>query len=195
MSAIGDAPVAFSRLDETTAEDWKRIEELDRPFMAATADRVLRHLECLREAQKSMSCDRYDHSLQTATRAFRDGQDEEMIVAALFHDIGDVLAPHDHGALAADILKPFVASKTEWLLRHHPVFQGYYFFDKIGQDRHARERYRGHPAFELTAMFCEKYDQVAFDPHYESMPIQEFEPMVRRLFALPPWERNPRARE
>lgn len=180
-------PVRFASLAQTTVQDWQRIEELDRPFLASTPERVLAHLLALRDGPASMEVGRYEHSLQTATRAFRDGRDEELVVAALLHDIGDLLAPYDHGAFVAAVLKPFVSPGTEWLLRHHPVFQGYFFFDKIGKDRHEREQYRGHPAFEATALFCERYDEVAFDINYESMPLAAFEPMVRRIYAREPW--------
>jgi len=185
--ATNSGPVRFASLAETTVEDWQRIEEIERPFLSATADRVLGHLLALQDSPASMEVGRYEHSLQTATRAFRDNQDEETVVAALLHDIGDLLAPHDHGAFVAAVMKPFISPATEWLLRHHPVFQGYFFFDKIGKDRHERDRYRGHPAFERTVLFCERYDQVAFDINYESMPLAPFEPMVRRLFAREPW--------
>jgi len=187
VDATNSGPVRFASLAETTVEDWQRIEEIERPFLSAHADRVLGHLLALQGTPESMEVGRYEHSLQTATRAFRDNQDEETIVAALLHDIGDLLAPHDHGAFVAAVMKPFVSPTTEWLLRHHPVFQGYYFYDKIGKDRLERERYRGHPAFEPTVLFCERYDQVAFDFKYESMPLASFEPMVRRLFAREPW--------
>lgn len=179
--------VKFKRLDETTVEDWKRIEELDQPFYAATADRVLAHLEELRQGQPSMEVGRYEHSLQTATLARRAGESEEYVVAALLHDIGDLLAPYDHGVLAAEVLKPFVSPSTYWLVRNHPVFQGYFFYDKIGQDRDKREMFRGHPDFEATALFCERYDQVAFDAAYDTLPVKAFEPQVRRLFAREPW--------
>jgi len=181
--------VKFSRLDETTAADWERIEQLERPFIAATADRVLSHLNALKEeGPLSMEVGRYEHSLQTATRALHDQQSEEMIVAALLHDIGDLLAPHDHGEIAANILKPFVTPMTYWVVRLHPIFQGYFYFDKIGHDRNAREKFRGHSAFETTARFCERYDQVAFDIRYPNLPLETFEPMVRRIFAREPWK-------
>ena len=119
--------------------------------------------------------DRFEHSLQTATRAHRDGADEEMIVCALLHDIGDSLAPYNHGPLAAEVLRPYVSEQNAWLVRHHEIFQGYFFFHHIGRDRHERERFRGHPAFQITADFCEKWDQAAFDPNYDTMPLSAFE--------------------
>lgn len=188
MSQTSQEVVKFKSLDEVTADQWKLIDEMEKPFFLATADRVLLHLRALdTEGPISMEVGRFDHSLQTATRAFRDAQSEDMVVAALLHDIGDLLAPHDHGEIAAAIVKPFVSPKLYWMVKYHPIFQGYYFYDKIGKDNNERERYRNHPAFELTAHFCERYDQVAFDRNYENMPLDAFEPMVRRVFAREPW--------
>ncbi|MDH3970240.1 MAG: HD domain-containing protein, partial [Rhodospirillales bacterium] len=130
--------------------------------------------------------DRYRHSLQTATRALRDGADEETVVVALLHDIGDPIAPENHSEVAAAILRPFISEDNYWLLKHHGVFQGYYYFDKIGRDRDARERFRGHPCYEKTVMFCERWDQTSFNPDYDTLPLETFEPMVRRIFAREP---------
>jgi predicted HD phosphohydrolase len=127
--------------------------------------------------------DRLEHSLQTATRAFKDGRDEEYVVCALLHDMGDILGPRNHADIAAAILKPFVSEQNHWMVEQHGIFQGYYFFHYIGLDREAREQHRGHPAFEHTAQFCHLYDQAAFDPAYESMPLSAFEPMVHRVFS------------
>ena len=107
-------------------------------------------------------------------------------MVALLHDIGDSIAPDNHSALAAAVLRPFVSEENHWLVKHHGVFQGYYFWHHIGGDRDARERYRGHPCFEMTANFCERWDQRAFDPDYETLPLEAFEPAVRRLFAKEP---------
>lgn len=131
--------------------------------------------------------DRYAHSLQTATWAEDAGECEEIIVAGLLHDIGDSLAPHNHAVLGAEVLRPFVSRHTYWMLKHHDVFQGYYFWDKVGRDRDARERFRDHPAFEMTVRFTGDYDQTAFDPAYKTRPIGHFEPMVRRIFARDSW--------
>ena len=107
-------------------------------------------------------------------------------MVALLHDIGDILAPHNHSQFAASVLRPYVSEENHWLVLHHGIFQGYYFFHHLGQDRDARDRFRGHPCFEMTADFCERWDQVSFDPDYDSAPLETFEPMVRRLFARSP---------
>jgi predicted HD phosphohydrolase len=178
----GEERARFTRMDEGTAADWAIITQQFAPFAARLADRVLAHLRLLQGDRGGFAVDRFQHSLQTATRAHRAGEGEEYVVCALLHDVGDLLTPWTHADVAAVILRPFVSEENHWMVQHHPVFQGYYFFHHVGGDRHARERYRGHPCFERTALFCERYDQTAFDPSYDTMPLAAFEPMVRRLF-------------
>jgi predicted HD phosphohydrolase len=179
--------VSYVRMEDGTAEDYALVKELAKPFVAATADRVLAYMPQLRFSYEGDQVDRYEHSLQTATRAFRDGADEETVTAALLHDIGDMLAPENHSDLAAALLQPYVSRTTHWIVKHHGIFQGYYYFHHYGKDRNAREQFRGHPAFEKTIEFCSKWDQMAFDPSYDTMPLSAFEPIVRRVFAQPAW--------
>ena len=188
MNAVGEErTVGYVRMDEGTVEDYALAMELAGPFMATTPERILAFLDSLHYSFPGGRIDRYAHSLQTATRAEDAGECEEIVVAGLLHDIGDSLAPRNHASIGAEILRPFVARHTYWMLKHHDVFQGYYFWDKIGLDRNARDRYRGHPAYEMTVRFTGDYDQMAFDPAYETRPIEHFEPMVRRIFARKPW--------
>lgn len=172
----------FRRFDECTKEDMEIIGKHMAGFRDELPERVIAHLELLKGDCGGFNVDRYEHSLQTATRAHRDGRDEEYVVCALLHDIGDTLAPFNHGALAANIMKPFVSDeKNLWMMEHHTAFQGYYFFEFIGADKNAREKYRDHPAYEHTKEFIDKYDMPAFDENYDTMTIEEFEPMVRRV--------------
>ena len=188
MSAVAEErKVGYVRMDEGTVEDYALATALAQPFMAATPERLLAFMECLHYTFPGGQIDRYAHSLQTATRAEDAGECEEIIVAGLLHDIGDSLAPRNHASIGAEILRPFVSRHTYWMLKHHDVFQGYYFWDKIGLDRNARDRYRDHPAYDMTVRFTGDYDQMAFDPAYETRPIEHFEPMVRRIFARKPW--------
>ena len=179
--------VSFTRMDQGTAEDYALVMRIaEEHKQEHLADQVLGMLRLMAGPMLGYRIDRYQHSLQSATRAMRDGAEEEMIVAALLHDVGDVVAPDNHSALAAAVLRPYVSEATHWIVLHHGIFQGYYFFHHIGQDREARERYRGHPQFEACADFCERWDQTSFDPDYDSAPLETFEPMVRRLFAREP---------
>ena len=178
---------SYIRMADGTAEDYALVKELARPFIAATADRVLAYLPQLRFSYEGEQVDRYEHSRQTASRALRDGADDETIVAALLHDIGDMLSPENHSEFAAALMQPYVSRTIHWMVKHHGIFQGYYYFHHYGKDRNVREQFRGHPAFEKTAEFCEKWDQVAFDPDYDTLPIAAFEPIVRRVFARPAW--------
>jgi predicted HD phosphohydrolase len=179
--------VSFTRMDEGTGEEYQLLDRIYKKLDLGLADNVLAMLDRLRGDKMGYQIDRYQHSLQTATRAQRDGADEETVVVALLHDIGDILAPWNHSDLAAAILQPYVSPDNHWLVRHHGIFQGYYFWHHTGGDRFARERYRGHPMFEPTAAFCEKWDQTSFDPNYDTLPLEAFEPMARRLFARPPF--------
>ena len=154
-------------------------------FFQALPDRVLTHLRLLAEDTGGFAVDRLTHSLQTATRAQNDGCDDEYVVCALIHDIGDSLASVNHADLAATILEPFVSEKNCWIVKHHGIFQGYYFFHHLGLDRDMRDRFRDHEWWHDCAQFCEKYDQNSFDPGYETLPLEAFEPALRKVFATP----------
>ena len=176
----------WTAFEQTTREDWDAVMAYDESFNAGLVDRLLAQFRLLDEEWTPYPVNRYQHSLQSATRAYEDGADEEVVVAALLHDIGDVIAPYNHGEVAAAILKPYVSERTWWIVRHHCVFQGYYYNHHLGGDRNAREKYRDHPYYQAAVDFCHRYDQNAFDPAYPSKPLEFFEPMLRRVFGKTP---------
>ncbi len=175
----------FSEMKQGTAEDWAIIGGEYRNFAKGVADRVLDHLKLLDGDFGGFPVCRLEHSLQTATRAHRDGRDERYVVMALLHDIGDTLGTYNHPDVAAAIIKPFVSERDHWICEKHSAFQGYFYFHHVGMDRNIRDQYRGHEHFEACAEFCEKYDQAAFDANYDSAPLEFFEPMVRRVMEKP----------
>ena len=179
--------VSFTSMAAGTREDYELLEGLEAQFAAGTADRVLDQLRGLAGSLAGYKVDRLEHSLQSATRAYRDGADEEIVVAALLHDIGDLLAPHNHSEIAAAVLRPYVSERTYWVIRQHGLFQSYYYAHHMGGDRNARDRYIDHPWYQDAVDFCHRWDQPSFDPEYESLPLEFFEPMVRRLFAREPF--------
>ena len=179
--------VSFTSMAAGTKEDYELLERLEAEFAASTADRVLEQLRGLAGSLGGYKVDRLEHSLQSATRAYRDDADEEMVVAVLLHDIGDLLSPHNHSALAAEVLRPYVSERTYWIVRQHGLFQSYYYAHHFGNDRNARDRYIDHEWYQDTVDFCERWDQSSFDPDYESLPLEFFEPMVRRIFAREPF--------
>jgi predicted HD phosphohydrolase len=174
----------FTSMEQGTLEDWAAISTQVVEFNQSLPDRVLAHLKLL-DGDGGFAVDRLTHSLQTATLAQRDGRDEEYVVCALLHDIGDTLASFNHPDIAVAILRPFVEEENLWMVEKHGIFQGYYFFHHVGLDRDMREQFRGHPYFDRTAEFCALYDGPAFDPKRETLPLEFFEPMVRRVFAMP----------
>jgi predicted HD phosphohydrolase len=179
------ASATFTRMQDATSDDYQIIGRHSLEFFARLPDRILDHLRLLDMDTGGYAVTRLVHSLQTATRAERDGRDDEYVVCALLHDIGDTLASANHSELAATILQPFVSEENHWIVEHHGVFQGYYFFHHLGLDRNARDRYRDHPLFRECAAFCAKYDQNSFDPRYDTLPIEHFEPKLRKVLAAP----------
>ena len=183
MSESSDT--TFTAMRDATRDDYQKIGRHSMEFFSGLPDRILTHLKLLEGDTGGYAVDRLTHSLQSATRAQRDGRDDEYVVCALIHDIGDTLASVNHSELAATILEPFVSEKNHWIVKHHGIFQGYYFFHHLGLDRNLRDRYRDHEWFRDCAEFCEKYDQNCFDPEYDTLPLEAFEPAVRAVFAAP----------
>jgi predicted HD phosphohydrolase len=172
-------------MKESRKEDWEVIAQRYVPFAQGLPDRVLAHLRMLGGDSLGFAVDRLHHSLLTATMAHKAGEDEEYVVCALVHDIGDTLGSWNHPDVSAAIVKPFVSEANHWMVEKHGIFQGAYFFQHIGMDPSMREQFRGHPHFERTEHFCEVYDNPAFDPALECAPLEFFEPMVRRVFLQP----------
>jgi len=175
--------VSFRAMQDGTREDYLLLDESERAYAVGLADRVLESLARLDHSLEGYPVSRLGHSLQAATRAARDGADEELVAAALIHDIGDELAPYNHADLAAAILRPYVRPEVTWIVAQHGLFQNYYYF---GGDRHARERLREHPWYAACVHFCAAWDQCSFDPEYRAEPLGYFEPLVRRIFARTP---------
>jgi predicted HD phosphohydrolase len=152
-------------------------------------DRVVKHLKALDNEEplkgRFGAVSRFTHCLQTATLAHRAGKDEEYVALCLVHDIGDILGPYNHGEFAATLLAPFISEANHWMVAHHHCFQGYYYFHHLGLDRNMREQFRGHAHFERTIEFCEVFDEKAFDPGLDTMPLEAFMPALRRVLHNP----------
>jgi predicted HD phosphohydrolase len=168
-------------MTEATSADWRLIDAAEREADRTLAGRVLAHLGLLAGLHGGFAVDRLTHSLQTATRAERAGRSDQYVLCALLHDIGDTLAPSHHADIAAAVVRPFVPAELHWLVAHHAEFQGYYYFHFFGSDRNSRDRHRDNPNFELTAEFCQEYDQTSFDPGYPTNALGHYEPLVHGL--------------
>ena len=179
--------VSFTEMKKGTKDDYLFLEKHEKNFAGKTADRILKFMSGLTETLEGYQVSRLEHSLQSATRAYRNGESEEMVVAALLHDIGDELAPLNHSEYAAAILKPYVSEKTHWIVEKHGEFQMFYYAHHLGRDKNKRDKYKGHKYYQATVDFCEKYDQNSFDPNYKSLPLVFFKPMVKRIFSRKPY--------
>ncbi len=175
--------VNWTKMEDGAQEDWDLLFRLEQQANSNVVDRVLAHLKLLDVDWGGYRINRYQHSLQSATLAERDGADEEMVVAALLHDMGDIISPFNHSEFAAAIVRPYVSEKTYWIIKHHGLFQSYYYNEYIGGDRDARDRFKDHPHYQACIDFCARYDQNAFDPDYDTLPLEHFIPAVKRVFA------------
>ena len=181
-----DKEVDFIRLDQAKKSDFDIMYPHLREQHKDLSKRVLSFLEQLKGPKLGLKVDRLEHSLQTATRAYKDNATDEEIVCALLHDIGDSLAPDNHGAFAAEILKPFVNNSNYNIVKFHPEFQGYFFFDKIGADPNVRDRHKGNDWFDAAHNFCENWDMPAFDPDFKSKSLDFFKPVIMKVFSNTP---------
>ena len=177
--------VSFTKMEDGTKEEYAFLEPLYIQCIDGIPEMLLGLLKRMQGDPLGYQIDRYQHSLQTATRAERDGSDEETIVCALLHDIGDVLSPDNHSQVVAAILQPFISERNYWVLKHHGLFQGYYYFHHINKDRNIREKFKDHQFYQACVDFCFKWDQCSFDPNYDNLPLEHFEPMVRRIMSEP----------
>jgi len=180
--------VKFTAMKDGDAEDYAFLTKHETEYTKGTADRLLKALVDLDESLSGYQITRLGHSLQSATRAERDGADIDWVVSALLHDIGDIYAPYNHDEYAATILRPFVREQCTWVVEKHGDFQLAYYAQHVGADPDKREIYRGHPYFDDCATFCERWDQSSFDPNYAHEPIEHFAERVRAVFARTPYD-------
>jgi len=177
----------FIEMKHGSKEDYLLLEKHEKKYIQNTADRIVKFMDGLNSTLEGYQISRLEHSLQTATRALNDKADDEMVVAALLHDMGDELAPLNHSEYAAAVLKPYVSEKTHWIIEKHGEFQMYYYAHHLGGNKNQRDKYKGHKYYQDTVDFCEYWDQKSFDPNYKSLPLKEFEPMVKKIFSRKPY--------
>jgi predicted HD phosphohydrolase len=178
-------PQSFRRMDESTAEQWAVIGKDSFENQDRVAERVLAMLRSLSEITDGFAVDQLTHCLQTATRAERAGADDEVVVASLCHDVGKAVSVPNHPRIAAEILRPYVRDEVHWMIEVHQDFQGRHYYHHFGGDPNAREQYNGHPSYELAERFADEWDQAAFDPDYDTLPLEHFESRLRKVFANP----------
>ena len=179
--------VNFIQMKDGTKEDYLLLNKHEKKYIEGTADRLIKFMSGLSNTLEGYQITRLEHSLQTATRALNDKADDEMIVATLFHDIGDELAPLNHSEYAGTVLKPYVSEKTHWIIEKHGEFQMYYYAHHLGGNRNERDKYKGHKYYKDTVDFCENWDQKSFDPNYKSLTLKDFEPYVKKIFSRTPY--------
>ncbi len=173
-------------MDKGTKEDYDLIAIHDSENERSLLKRVIQWLQMM-DGESPYQISRLQHSLQTATRAEKDGADVETIVCALLHDIGDVISPSNHSQVSAALLRPYISEKNYWIVLNHGLFQGYYWMHYYDEDRNLRDKYKDHKYYNNTLEFCEKWDQTSFDPNFKSLKLKDFEPLIRKIFSRKPY--------
>ena len=179
------ATVSYTRMADMTEADLRLVNEDGEEDARQLPGRLMDAVAALEQFQGPLKVTRLEHSLQSATRAYRAGKDNEYVAAALIHDIGDALAPHSHGEMVGAVLRPFASERVCWLIQKHALFQAYYYAHLMGEDRNARDKYLDHPFYDDCVEFCEHFDQNCFDPDYDSLPLEFFRPIVEQVFGSP----------
>lgn len=179
--------VKFTKMEDGDAEDYAFLNHHEVEYTKGTADRLLKALVNLDESLSGYQITRLGHSVQSATRAWRDGADIDWVVSALLHDIGDIFAPYNHDEYAATILKPFVREQCRWVVEKHGDFQMVYYGHLVGGNQNKRDKFKEHVFFKDCAEFCERWDQTSFDPSYSDLPLEFFRPMVEEVFSRDPY--------
>ena len=179
--------VKFTKMEDGDAEDYRFLNDHETEYTKGTADRLLKALVNLDESLSGYQITRLGHSVQSATRAWRDGADIDWVVSALLHDVGDIFAPYNQDEYAATILKPFVREQCRWVVEKHGDFQMIYYGHLVGGNQNKRDKFNGHEFFNDCAEFCERWDQTSFDPSYDDLPLDFFRPMVEEVFAREPY--------
>ena len=177
----------YSSMETSTPEDWKIIRSYESQRSNRVYDSLVEMLKQMEFADDGGPVTGLEHSLQSATRAYEDGADDETVFIALFHDVGQIVSQDNHSEVAAAILRPYISKKNHWIVQHHGEFQGYYFWHLVGKDRNARDKYREHPYYQACVDWCYKYDQSAFEQGYPTKPLEFFEPIVKRVMSRKPW--------
>ena len=175
--------VSFRQMKDGTKEDYDLLDESEREFAKQLPQHIMAALKRLDHSLEGYPLSRLGHSLQTATRALRDGADDELVVAALIHDLGDELSPYNHAEIAAGIIRPYVREEVTWIVEQHGLFQTYYYVHHNGGDRFMRDRFKDHPWYDACVNFCERWDQASFDPEYDTLPLEAFAPLVEKIFS------------
>lgn len=185
VPAPASSAATFTAMDRSTKEEWLNIGAETAKNQTRVADRIIMLLESLSTITDGFVTDQLTHCLQTATLAERAGADDEVVIASLCHDIGKAISVPNHPAIAASILKPYVRPEVHFMIEVHQDFQGKHYYAHFGMDANARDKYADHPSFELAAKFADEWDQKAFDPSYDTLPLEHFETKLRSVFAKP----------
>ncbi|OLB98418.1 MAG: hypothetical protein AUH30_07760 [Candidatus Rokubacteria bacterium 13_1_40CM_68_15] len=148
-----------------------------------------------------------DHALQCATLASRAGADDELVLAALLHDLAHLVTPEGrdtaqrhHGHEGAALVRPFVPARVAWIIEHHVAAKRYLcavdpvYFARLSPASVQSLRAQGGPlaAEEQTALAAHpwfadalrvrRWDEEAKDPEAKVRALAAWVPLLEKYF-------------
>jgi predicted HD phosphohydrolase len=171
---------AFTRMDESNREQRMVIGRATLEAQSRVPLQMLSMLRSLAGFHAGFGVDQLHHSLHTASLAKRANAADDVVLGALCHDVGKVVSIPNHGPIAAEMLKPYVSNDVYHVLRTHQDFQLRHYGSHFGMSPSLRDKYRGESWYALAEQFTDEWDQIAFDPSYPVLPLEEFEPLVKQ---------------
>jgi predicted HD phosphohydrolase len=172
----------FTRMDQSDREQWNFIAQETQRQQSDVPTAILEMLRKLDGVYAGFGVSQLHHALQTATMARGANASDELVLAALCHDIGKAVSIANHAEISAAILRKYVSADTYQIVLTHQDFQGRHYYEYFGQPGNLRERHAAQPWFATAEQFTDEWDQAAFDPAYPVLPLGEFEPLVRERF-------------
>jgi predicted HD phosphohydrolase len=172
----------FTRMDQSDREHWSFILQETVRVQPQVPAQIMQMLRSLGEVYAGFGVSQLHHALQTATMARRDNASDELVLAALCHDIGKAISIPNHAEISASILRKYVSDDTYQIILTHQDFQGRHYYEYFGQSGTLREQYKQQPWYAAAETFTDAWDQAAFDPSYPVLPLDEFKPLVEQFF-------------
>jgi predicted HD phosphohydrolase len=174
---------AATRTDQTSTLDWITMGISGAFNQATVPDTLLGLLRTLGDLRLGYPLSLLDHSLQAATRARRAGASDDLVLAALLHHVGMALSVEGYAELSAAIVRGYVSEDAYQIMRHHAEYAAAHYGVQTGEPTDQRARYANQPFHADAVRFADEWERLSYDPGYLSLPLAEFEPLIRERFA------------
>jgi predicted HD phosphohydrolase len=175
----------FTRMQDGTAEDWATIGAAHTEHFKKTPNHLMDMLRSLESVTVGFACDQLQHSLMTGTLARQDGASDEEVAIALLHDVGKSVNIPNHGAIGAELMRPYISEDSYHVIYNHQHFQGKYYYAFMGGNPNMRDNSTNESWYDLAVKLVDCWDAPAFDPDFKVDSLDSFEPLIQKIFEKP----------